>query len=238
MSLYSIADFIVEIQNKYDYLEKQCIEYKYNGNAPADFVIGVTDEDIRQERIQSGGVLYKDGYLESICAYRKLCLALPLKDAMLLHASVISFEGRGIAFLARSGVGKTTHTMLWKQVYREEVKIINGDKPIIRFIKGVPYAYGTPWAGKENLHINDKTVLTDICFIERNTENSVTKLEPDRCFDSLMLQLLHPSDPMAALKTLELSDSLLSACDFWRIECNTSKEAAIAAQEKIFGDKK
>ncbi len=236
MSLYSIADFIIEIRNKYDYLEKQCAEYKYDRNAPSDFVIGVTDEDIQKERILSDGVNYKDGYLESVCAYRQLCLKLPLKDALLLHGSVIDINNKGIMFLARSGVGKTTHTLLWKQIFGDKLKIINGDKPIIRFSNDLPFAYGTPWAGKENLQINTKTQLTDICFIERSCENKTTRLRPDEVLDLLMIQTLHPSEPEAALKTLELCDKLISSCNFWKIQCNISQEAVFVAYNKIFGD--
>ncbi len=236
MALYLLADFIVDIQNEYNFLEKQCAAYGYNGDAPADFTIRVTDEDIRRERFCCEEGHHSNGYLESICAYRKLCMALPLYDAMLLHGSVISCNGRGIGFLARSGVGKTTHTMLWKQVYGDQVQIINGDKPIIRFWDGVPYAYGTPWAGKEGMQRNERVPLTDICLIQRSPENSVTKVDPMDCFHSIMQQVLHPADPAAAGKTLELLDRLFSVCNFWVIKCNISEEAAMIAHNTILGD--
>lgn len=235
MPLCSIADFVVDFANQHDYLEKQCVEYRHKGNAPAEFTIRVTDDDLRQERFLSDRH-YSDGYLESICAYRKLCLALPLRDALLLHGSVIACEGRGIAFLAHSGVGKTTHTMLWKRVYPEEVSVINGDKPIVRFWDGVPYAYGTPWAGKEGIQTNTRVRLTDLCFIERSESCSVEKADKGAYVNALMMQMLHPSDPEAAIKTLELSDRLLSSCNMWVIKCNISEDAARIAHDTIIGD--
>lgn len=234
MTYYSIADFIVDIQNRFEYLEKQCAEYSRDGDAPADFTIRVTDEDLRQERLSSDAA-YSDGYLESICAYRKLCLDLPLHDALLLHGSVIACHGRGIAFLARSGVGKSTHTLLWKKIYGDAVTIVNGDKPIVRFLDGVPYAYGTPWAGKERLQTNTRTPLTDLCIIERGEQNSVTPADPAQYLSALMGQVLHPSEPTRAVGTLELMDALMKHCRLWVIRCNMSDEAARTAHDAIFG---
>ena len=148
MARYLFADFVVELQNRYSFLDQQCQFFLYEGDRETDFVISVTDEEMMQEANVSQ---YPDnmGYLESICTYRKLCMQLPVHDAMLLHSAVIEADGRGIAFFARSGVGKTTHTRHWIKTYFPQVNIVNGDKPIIRFYDGIPYAYGTPWAGKE-----------------------------------------------------------------------------------------
>lgn len=116
------------------------------------------------------------------------------------------------------------------------MRIINGDKPILRFFDDVPFAYGTPWAGKEKLQSNDRVPLTDICFIERSPDNSVFRVEPVERRNALMQQLLLPSDPAAAEKTLELTDRMLSVCNVWVIRCNISEEAAIIAYGTIIGE--
>ena len=237
MAKYSIADFCVDIQNRFDYLAKQCAGYAADPEAPAEFTIRVTDEELSQERLLCG-CTYADGDLESVCAYRKLCLDLPLQDALLLHGSAIQCDGRGIAFLARSGVGKTTHTLLWKKVYGDKVSVINGDKPIVRFSDGIPYAYGTPWAGKEGMQINTKVPLTDLCVIQRSGENETLPTDGADCLDVIMGQVLHPSEPMRAIRTLELVDRLVRHCRLWVIRCNVSDEAAILAHDVIFGGRK
>ena len=45
MALYKIADFIIDIQNRFSYIEKQCAEYKYDGDCAADFTVSVTDAE-------------------------------------------------------------------------------------------------------------------------------------------------------------------------------------------------
>ena len=62
-------------------------------------------------------------------------------SGMMLHASAIAVDGRAYLFSADSGVGKTTHTRLWRQVFGDEkVTIINDDKPALRLRDGTWYA--------------------------------------------------------------------------------------------------
>ncbi len=234
MPKVKIADLIIDIQNKYRYLDKQCVDYLYDGDDAVDFVVNVTEEEIDIERKE-----YEEEFhpalLESTCAYRQIALQLPQRDALLMHGAIFNIDGRGIIFIARSGTGKSTHLMLWQKLYGDKLTIVNGDKPIIRFFDGVPYAYGTPWAGKEKLQNNICTKLTDICILERGTENSTVKVDPAEYLDQIMQQVLHPADPMAALQTLDLVDSLAKQCNFWNIKCNISDEAAITSHDAIFG---
>lgn len=106
MALYSLADFVVELDHQHDYLAKQCEQYRYEGADPVQITVSVSQEQLRRERELFPDSRYPDGYLESVCAYRQLCLQLPVRDAFLMHGCVIDCGGRGVGFLARSGVGK------------------------------------------------------------------------------------------------------------------------------------
>ena len=128
-----IADFVIQIDNKYDFVFQQCRDY-LTKEEPVDFCIFCTDEEIAEEKHVSEGDPFSLGYLESVCIYRKICLEMPKHDAFILHSAVIEKDSQGYAFLARSGVGKSTHISLWKKAYGDAVSIINGDKPIVRLI--------------------------------------------------------------------------------------------------------
>lgn len=193
MPKYKIANLVVEIKNRYDYIPKQCADYICSEYLPTEIEITVTDEDILREQ-KSCLKKFPEGYLESICFLRKLAIKLPTYDAMLLHASAIAFKEKGIAFLAPSGTGKTTHTLLWHQLLGNDMHIINGDKPIVRLHKNVPYIYGTPWAGKENFQINNRVVLTDLCFIERAKINETAPLDISDVIPLFMKQILRPKN--------------------------------------------
>ncbi len=232
MARYLFADFVVELRNRYPHLDQQCQYFLYEGDRETDFVISVTDEEMLQEAkvSQYPGNM---GYLESVCTYRKLCMQLPVRNALLLHSAVIEAEGRGIAFFARSGVGKTTHTRHWIKTYFPKVNIVNGDKPIVRFYDGIPYAYGTPWAGKEGIYRLVRAELKDLCLIERAPVNEVTPLSKEEALNLLMVQIFLPPDPEATMATLDMVEKLLNHCNLWRIRCTPEKEAAIVAYETI-----
>ena len=234
MGRYKFADFIVELQNEFPHLDCQCEHFRYDGDRETDFVIHVTEEE-RMKESKVSQFPEAQGYLESVCAYRKLCMQLPKRGAMLLHASVIEAEGRGIAFFARSGVGKTTHTRHWIKTYFPKVNIVNGDKPIIRFHDGVPYAYGTPWAGKEGIYRLVNVPLRDLCLIERAPVNEVTPMSKEEALNLLMLQIFMPSDVESAIATLDMVEKLLENCNLWRIRCTPEQEAAVIAHDTILG---
>ncbi|MEE1042339.1 MAG: hypothetical protein UH854_00075, partial [Clostridia bacterium] len=90
-------------------------------------------------------------------------------NGIVIHASTIKYNGKGVTFTAPSGTGKSTHTGLWKKYYPETV-IINDDMPAIRFINNQFFAYGTPWSGKTDINENDSAPLEAMVFIERSEE--------------------------------------------------------------------
>ena len=143
-------------------------------------------------------------------------------------------NGKGVAFTALSGTGKSTHTLLWQKLLGDKMQIINGDKPIVRFYDNIPYGYGTPWNGKEHLGKNASTPIKHICFIERSEQNSCTKITAQDALKDIFSQLFIPKEPVAALKTLELLDLLFKSVTVWVIKCNTDISAANTAYNTIF----
>ena len=96
----------------------------------------------------------------------------------MLHASAVSYGGRAYLFSGPCGIGKSTHTKLWKQAFGDEAVVFNDDKPALRFLDGRWYAYGTPWCGKDGINTNLKVPLAGICFLEQGSENRISFLSP------------------------------------------------------------
>lgn len=222
-----IADFVIELDNKYDFVEKLCKNY-ITDETCVDFRVSCTQEELDREK-QAAGTGFSDGYIESLCIYRSICTKILEKDAFLVHSAVIEVDGSAYAFLARSGTGKSTHIALWRRALGENVKIVNGDKPIYRYIDGDLYAYGTPWCGKEGWNRNVRAKLKALCYIERAEKNSIERLPPQDSAIRIMKQILIPSDAQGATKTLELVDRMLNDIDSWLLKCNISSEAALIA---------
>ena len=150
----------------------------------------------------------------------------------MLHGVAFEAKNCGIAFLAKSGVGKTTHAKLWKEMLNNEMTIINGDKPLIRIIDEKVFVYGSAWAGKEKLHTNTKTELRKICFIERSETNECLPMQKDMVFKRLIKQIYIPKNE-SLLLTLEQINRLAEKCEFYLIKCNTDISSAKIACEEM-----
>ena len=230
-----LAGFGIRIDNKYEYLEKMCADYI--STEPSDIEICVTDEEIMRE--QSEKITHK-GYLESLAVYRKIAEWLPYQGGILMHGVVMEVDDKGVALLAKSGVGKTTHMMNWKRLLGDRMTVINGDKPLVRITEEGIYAYGTPWAGKENLQTNSKVKLSAICFIERSETNECIEFEGD-IFKRLLSQTYKPSDSVALVKSIDILGKISQEINFYTIKCNKEPESAEIAYNKIIkrtGDNK
>ena len=230
-----LAEKIIRIENKYNFIENMCRDYIVESK-DFDLAVSLTDEEIRREAENDAeGMQFSDAYLESLGVYRRIAEWLPQHDGFLMHGVLFEAEGKGILLCARSGVGKSTHMALWKQLLGEKCRVINGDKPLIRIVDGKVYGYGTHWCGKEGININDKVLLTDVCFIERNETNITEKFADKDMISRLFKQIYLPkADPLQKLKVLDLAGKLIVYANIWKILCNKDIEAAQVAYEALF----
>ncbi len=227
-----IADLNIKFIEHYENFHAYIPEFKAEFDKP-DLIIEALQADIDAERELDGGDL-PPGRYQMIRAFRNLADALPDFDALVFHSVFVNVADRGIAFTARSGTGKSTHMLLWQQLLGEKMRVINGDKPIVRFVDGGLYGYGTPWNGKEHLYINDRAPLTDICVIERGEKNETFPISVEEGAIELMQQVHTPEDPVQLVKTMQLVDRIAKQCRFWKIRCNMDIEAAEVAYKTIF----
>ena len=224
MTVIKIADLCIGIENRYDHIELQAKDY-IAYEEPL-FTVSVSEEEIDDERTRSATDRPR-GYYESIVAYRKIAEKLPEYDAFLFHGSVIEYKDRAYIITANSGVGKTTHTRLWLREFAEEVDIINGDKPIVRIVDGIPFAYGTPWQGKENYGKNARCQLHGIAFLERGEKNLASRITPTQAVTRFMKQIYIPKQSASlTLKTMTLADMIIRGVRLVLLACNMDPEAA------------
>lgn len=111
-------------------------------------------------------------------------------SGLVLHASSIACSGKGIAFTASSGTGKSTHTTMWEKYYGASV--LNDDCPIIRYENDQTNIYGTPWNGSKNKSKNASTQLNAIVFIERASQNSIMELTDKEVIPLLLPRIYLP----------------------------------------------
>jgi hypothetical protein len=233
MITINIAGLPIGIDNRFSHIVIQAKDY-FTEQEPV-FTVNVTDEEIKEE-MERSETKYYNGYYESIISYRKIAERLPDYDAFLFHGCVIEYGGLAYIITAASGVGKTTHMRLWLKEFPGEVSVLNGDKPTVRIIDGVPYAFGTPWQGKECYGKNASAKIGGIIFLSRAEKNTAKQISESEASTRFVSQIYLPKTTRSALvKTMLLADKTIKSVKLISLECNMEGEAAHVARAAILG---
>lgn len=218
-----IAGIPIRVDNRYPYIRQLCEEY-VTQDQEAAFAVGATEEEILKERKE--GELFSEGYYESLCIYRKICGGLARYQGFLLHSAAVSVDNRAYVFAAPSGTGKTTHLRLWLEEFCGRAEVINGDKPIFRFVEDILYVCGTPWCGKEQMGKNTIRRVQAICFLEQGRENHIRRFKPHEISQRLFRQVFIPRERKEFEQFWPLMEKLVSRERFYLLQCNREPEAA------------
>ena len=178
-----IADLSVQIPVAGD-MPERCKEYLINQDS-ADIIIRAELYNLEKWSHLSNEMAV---YLES---GRQFYASLLQNNGLYLHSSAVEMDGKAYLFSGPSGMGKSTHTRLWQQVFGESAQVFNDDKPALRRMEDGWYAYGTPWCGKDGINQNKKVPLGGICFLRRGKENSICRLDPLEASTYIISQTIH-----------------------------------------------
>lgn len=211
---------------------------RYISDEKPDVCITVTKEDV--ERVASSGKgtdPTNTVYNECIAVYEKIIDALLDYDCFMMHGAVIAIDNNAWMFSADSGTGKTTHIKQWLR-HKKRVYIVNGDKPIIRFLDGQIYACGTPWCGKERLGTNTMVPLRGIAFLERNEYNTIREMPFAEAYLYLLQHVHVQHDVEKAKKTLCLVRKLDHKVLYYDFKINNFKDDCFnVAYDAMVGNK-
>jgi hypothetical protein len=229
--LYSVRFILADVRISADVCYNDTVEflrdYKAHFDTP-DVSVSVSEEDIEAEAARSAeeGVSFSPRYLEALALYRKIANALLDFDVLLMHGSSLAMDGEGFVFTAVSGTGKSTHSRLWRERYGDRVRMINDDKPLVRFIDGTPRIYGTPWDGKHHLNSNTSAPIRAIALLERAAKNKVERIKVMSALPTLLSQVYRPETREGMSKTLVLLERLATSVSLYRLSVNMEPEAA------------
>lgn len=208
---------------------------KYITERVPEFWIEVCVEDIQFERRLAADPKIEDVYLESLAVYRKIAESMPSYGVLLVHGSALALDGNGYLFVANSGVGKSTHAALWRQVYGDRVTMINDDKPLLKVDGEGVRVYGSPWMGKHRLGSRTSAPLSGISFLHRAEENSFCRIDERKGFELLLSHCYRPRYCVQLAKTLKLIESVAGSVPLGDLYCNMNPSAAQTALDGMKG---
>ncbi len=203
-------------------------------NENYDYYIDVTTQRVNEERVLLQNAypkkIFEDSEIENNALYRDIPKILIKENVILLHGVLICMEKKGYIFTAPSGTGKSTHVRLWRNVFGKKVKIINGDKPLLKLSDSGVLAYGSPWKGKEKIGFNESVKLSSICYLQRGKSNFIEQVGFDTKSLSWLLEQSH-------IKGLESSivdrvrwfKNAAEYLKLYSLKCNISDESVKVA---------
>jgi hypothetical protein len=244
-----MTDKIIKITHEYAYLKEYCRDYLVNETdckLTPDFEITVSNANIDYEFAKAANEAklegmpirhFSDEYMETLAVYRRIAERLLDYDTLLFHGSLIAVDGQGYLFAAKSGTGKSTHTRLWREYFKERAIMVNDDKPLLRLVENERdysvTAYGTPWDGKHRLSTNISVPLKAVCILERSETNHIEPVTVKEAYPMLIQQTYRPKNAERLMKTIMIADRLGKSVELYRLECNMEPEAALVAYNGI-----
>lgn len=191
-------------------------------------IAAVSAEALALAREQAySGLWLEDFALEYNELAARVSEALLPFDRCLFHGTAFLWRGRAYLFTAPSGTGKTTQYVLWKLLYGEEIRILNGDKPVLEFRDGGEiWVHPSPWAGKENMNRPESAPLGGVIYLSQGQENTVCLMPPKEAVVPLFFQFLITADTEDTVRlACRLEERLLNAVPVWHME-NRGDEAS------------
>lgn len=158
------------------------------------------------------------------------------KGIITLHASAISYRNEAILFSASSTTGKSTHASLW-QKFKDDVVIINDDKPLIQIRNDHIVVLGSPWSGKTPLNENLVVPLRAICFLSQGKSNKIRTLDNKEKLLYLLKNIHRPTEKEIYQEIITNIEYLINNTLMYHLECNISQEAVEVAYNKIYKEK-
>lgn len=228
MPIYNIADLNISINPSSEEIKKRISPYIVNSDS-FDFEVKVSQNDIA-DYIANSKQYCNSFMAESTLILTQICnRILENYDGFFFHSSSLMLDDEAYVFTAVSGTGKSTHTALWRKLFKEKVVMINDDKPIIRKKDGIFYVYGTPWMGKSDIGNNVKAPVKAVYILQRGEKNSAVRVKPGAVFKNILEATVVPTDRRNMEKLLELLDEFFCSVPLFLLTCNMDIEAAQVA---------
>lgn len=236
MPVYMIAGIAVEYDGNYDILIERSKKYIADKNTYPLLTIEKNPQFI--DKLKK---LYPN-LNDADCEYLAMGALFNQKildyGGIMLHSSAIAVDGNAYLFSAPCGTGKSTHTQMWQKLLGEDkAVIINDDKPIIRKIDGVYYAYGTPFSGKHDISVNNGFPIKGICFVCRGEVNRIERLKTENAVTPFLNQTIRPHNFNEYDKLLDIIDDLLNSIPCYKLYCRADIEAAKISYNAMRGEK-
>lgn len=200
----------------------------------------LTTAQIDKDELEFMRKIYPENPSAPYLEYSELCrrasdALLPYGRAV-YHGLSFYWQNRAWLITAPSGTGKTTHYLQWKRQFKDELTIMNGDKPLISLENGKIFVYPSPWYGKEGMHRSTTAELAGIVLLTQSDSNTMRLLSKREAAAPLYAQVLYSAqNPGQVADACKIVSAMIESVPVWLLSNRGDAESAALCRETLKG---
>lgn len=148
----------------------------------------------------------------------------------LFHGAALLWNDQAWIFTAPSGTGKTTQLLHWNEILKDEMTIINGDKPLLECRDdGSVYVYSSPWRGKEKYGTPGIIApLAGIILLQQGQQNIIQRMKPEDAVIPLFTEFVsYPQNTDQIKNQADILTRILNTVPVWKLINRGDQESAL-----------
>ena len=176
-----------------------------------------------------------DEYVEFQALIGLVSLELLKQRKCIFHGVALMYKGKAWILTAPSGTGKTTQYENWKRRHPEEIRVINGDKPILELTEdGEIYVCPSPWVGKEGYSEEIRAPLGGVVYLKQGRENRIVELSAAEGAEAVFRQfLVRPEKREEVVQLSAITDMIFRKYPVKGFENNGTEESTEELRKMI-----
>ena len=152
-----------------------------------------------------------------------------------LHSASLLYLEKAWLFSGPSGIGKSTHTALWKKLFA--TPFLNGDLNLIGKEGEKFVVYGIPWCGTSKIFTTEKKELGGIDIPVRQ-EFVDTLTEEQKTLRVMQRMISPPWTAELMVKNLKFAEAVAKEKPVYFLRCTKNDTAAETIRRQIEEDEK
>lgn len=207
--------------------QRPCFDFLLNGRWQARLM---TEETYREATLYAEGERLF-GLNDALMVM--FALSTAGEQTLLMHASVVSYQGAAYLMLGKSGTGKSTHTRLWLE-HIEGTQLVNDDNPVVRIVDGRLMVYGSPWSGKTPCYRNVSYPVGAFVQLSQAPFNKIRRIKGIEAYVSLVPAVSGKRwDKRIADGLHATEDWVASHVPMYHLQCLPDGDAALTCRNAV-----
>ncbi len=213
-----LADVLLDVSLYYPETEKFFSHYIYRGCQTPVSCISINEDEV--DMINDKYPLeQRNAFTEYSELVNSVSETLLMYDRFCIHGLAYIWNGKAFLLTGPSGVGKTTQYRNWKKLYGDEIRILNGDKPIFEFRDDHEiWVHPSPWMGKERYGSMRTAPLAGIICLTQSDQNAIRRMAPSECVHAILPQIFSRMfTEENCHRICRLTERLIGTIPFWEL---------------------